>query len=250
MPALTPTLGYGVGAAEDNFGLTVLNAGLKLVASKKTPHAKSAAKAQDEGGNEIAETKYGTDTIFDVECSYDLISGTLDTATLALGLIAAGAEGVAPLYAVVVSNISGKTSNGAWPQITVKGAMNAAGIATLFTDLPTFTCPSFTLTAKKTAQLLGFTLATGAKQTGTGFSFDGSLTWHTETGTTLAGALTGAELKATAEAVEVTAAVVFTAVSPFASSDQVQKAGRDAKPTAYGTGSAEATKTYPPDSEA
>jgi len=246
MPALVATSGYGVGAAEDYFGYTVLNAGLKLVSSKKTPHAKSAAVAVDEKGNNIAETKYGTDTIFDIENEYDLVSGTLDTSDLVLGTVAAGSEGVAPLLAAVVSEVSGKTSNGAWPRISVKGVTNAS-IAALFTDLPTFTCPALTIASTKTAQLLGATLAVGAKQTGSSFTFAGKIDYHTETGATLAAALTGAELKCSADAVEVTAAVVFTSATPFAAGDQVQKAGRDGNPTAYGTGSFEATKTYAPD---
>ena len=249
MSALVPAYGYGLGPVDDFFGLA--SSSLKLVKSTKTPHTKSVAKAQDEAGNEIAETKFGTDTIFDVTNEYDLISGTLDTATLKLGLHAAGATGVAPLYESIADGLSGKTSNGSWPRITVKGTMVAAaspsGVSSLFTDLPTFTCPSVTLNGKKTAQPIFFTLATGAKLTGSGFSFDGKFEWHTETGVTLAGALTGAELKVNADSVEITAAPAFTAGTPFVAGDVIQQPGRDASPTAYANTKWEASKTYAPD---
>ena len=249
MSALTPAYGYGLGPVDDFFGLA--SASLKLVKSTKSHHSKSVAKAQDEAGNEIAETKYGTDTILDVTNEYDLISGTLDTATLKLGKYPAGATGVAPLYESIADGIAVKTSNGSWPRVTVKGAMVEAaspnGVSSLFTDLPTFTCPSVTLNGKKTAQLIFATLATGAKLTGSGMSFDGKIEWHTETGVTLAGALTGAEMKVNADAVEITAAPAFTVASPFVAGDVITKPGRDASPTAYATGKWEASKTYAPD---
>lgn len=243
MSALTQAYGYGLGPVDDFFGLASAN--LKLVASKKTPHALSLAKAEDRDGNELAETKYGTDTIFDVENEYDLVKGTLNTGTLLLGLIVAGSTGIAPLFEAILESIAVKTSNGAWPKLTVKGAMIAAaspnGVSSLFTNLSTFTCPSFTVYGKKSAQLFGFTLASGAEITTGGFSFDGKIEWHTETGVTLAGALTGAEFKADADSVEITAAPAFTAVSPFAAGDVIQKPGRDAKATGYATSKVEAT---------
>lgn len=251
--ALTPAYGYGLGPVDDFFGLA--SSDLKLVKSTQTPHAKSVAKAQDESGNEIDETKFGTDTILDVTCEYDLIKGTLDTATLKLGKYSEGATGVAPLYESIADGISWKTSNGAWPRITVKGATilaaAPAGVSALFNatdgDLPTFTCPSVTLTGSKTAQPIFFTLASGARLTGSGFSFDGKLDWHTETGQTLAGALTGAEMKVDGDAVEISAAPAFTAATPLVAGDVIQKPGRDASPTAYATAKWEASKTYAPD---
>jgi hypothetical protein len=247
--ALTATIGYGVAAYDDFFGKA--SATLKMISSKKTPHALSVAKAQDHDGNEIAETKFGSDTLFDVECTYDLTSGTLDTATLILGKIAEGATGVAPLYECICNGIAVKTSNGAWPQITLKGVMKAAaapnGISSLFAEVRTWTCPSFTLTGKRSAVLIGLTIADDAEVTASGLTFDAQLSWHTESGTTIAGALTGAELKVTGDAVEITAAPVFSAATPFAAGDIVQKPGRDGKATDYATGSVEATKTYAPD---
>ena len=247
--ALTADYGFGVTGYDDFFGIA--SSTLKLITSKKTPHALSVAKAQDEDGNEIAETKYGTDTIFDVECTYDLVSGTLDTDTLVLGKYAEGATGVAPLYESVCNGIAVKTSNGAWPSITLKGTMKMAaapaGVSALFADLRTWTCPTFTIAGKRKAQLIGLTLSTDSEPTGSSMSLDGQLSWHTESGTTLAGALTGAELKVTGEAVEIAAAPVFSAATPFAAGDIVQKPGRDAKATDYATASAEATKTYAPD---
>ena len=251
--ALTPAYGYGLGPVDDFFGLAASN--LKLVKSTKTPHAKSVAKAPDEHGNEVAETKYGTDTIFDVSNEYDLISGTFATSGLKLGKYAEGGTGVAPLYESIADGVDVKTGNGQWPKITVKGvtilAAAPAGGSALFNsadgDLPTFTCPSITLNGSKSAQPIFFTLASGAKLTGSGFSFDGKLDWHTETGQTLAGALTGAEMKVDGDAVEISAAPAFTAATPLVAGDVVQKPGRDASPTGYATAKMEASKTYPPD---
>jgi hypothetical protein len=251
MPALVPTVGYGVGTVDDYFGLA--GAYLKVVSNKKTPHAKSVAKAQDENGNELAETKYGTDTIFDIETTYDLVGGTLVTSAVKLGKYTAGAEGVAPLNVAIADGMSVKTSNGSWPQLTVKGVFSeTSDISALFDaadgDLPTFTCPAFTIKGAKLAQVIGVTMgATTARCTGSGLSFDGKIEWHTETGATLAGALTGAELKITGEAVEITAAATVTAATPFAAGDIIQKPGSDRKATGYATASWEASKTYPKD---
>lgn len=253
MPALTPTVGYGVGTVDDYFGLAISPSYLKVVSSKKTPHAKSVAKAQDENGNELAETKYGTDTIFDIETTYELPSGSFVTSSLKLGKIAAGAEGIPPLNVAIVDGVSLKTSNGSWPQLTVKGVFSeTVDISTLFNgtdgDLPTFTCPAFTIKGAKVAQVIGVTMgATTARCTGSGMSFDGKIDWHTETGATLAGALTGAELKITGEAVEITAAATVTNATPFAAGDIIQKPGSDRKATGYATASWEASKTYPKD---
>ena len=254
MPALTPAYGYGLGPVDDFFGLAASN--LKLVKSTKNPHPKSVAKAQDESGNELAETKYGTDTIFDVTCVYDLISGTYDTADLKLGKYDEGGVGVAPLYESIADGVDVKTDNKTHPQTTVKGATiltaSPAGVSSLFNDaegdLPTFTMPSFVLKGAKIAQYLGCSIATGARISASSLSLSGKIDWHTETGETLAGALTGAELKASATPVEISAAPVFTAATPFAAGDVIQKPGRDATAIDYASGGTwEASKTYPPD---
>jgi hypothetical protein len=226
--------GYGIGA--DHFNLA--SASLKLISSKSSLMSASVAKAQDEDGNEIAEEKFAADGPSEVECVYDLIAGTLNTNTLKLGRIGS--------TDVVCSGVSGKTSNGSWPQITAKG-VGGTGTYAKFTNIATWTCPSIVLNGKRSAMLIGATLAEGASATGSTFSFDGKLDFHKESGTVIAAALTGAELKVTNEAVETTGAIAWTVATPFAAGDKITS-GSDSKATEYATGSIEMTKTYNHDS--
>lgn len=222
--------GYGIGT--DHFSKA--SDDLKLVSTKSTLLSASVAKAQDEDGNEIAEKKYASDGPYEVECVYDLISGTLDTNTLALGRVGS--------TDVICSGIAVKTSNSSWPQITLKG-VQGSGLYDKFTNIETWTCPSVTLNGKRSAMLIFATLGTGASVTGSSLSLDGSIDYHRESGTVIAAALTGAELKVTNEAVETSGAVAFTAGSPFESTDIITKSS-DTKAVDYATGSVEMTKTY------
>jgi hypothetical protein len=222
--------GYGIGT--DHFSKA--STSLKLVSTKSNLLSASVAKAQDEDGNEIAETKYASDGPNEVECVYDLISDTLDTDTLALGRVGS--------TDVICSGIAVKTSNGAWPQITLKG-VQGTDLYDKFTNINTWTCPSVTLNGKRSAQLIFATLAEGNFVTGSSLSFDGKVDFHRESGTVIAAALTGAELKVTNEAVETTAAITWTAGSPFASTDKITTSN-DTKAVDYATGSIEMAKTY------
>jgi hypothetical protein len=270
MPALTATLGYGVGQYEDYFGITALTGNgstyqLKLIKSTKTPRAKQVALAQDDEGNTISQTKWGTDTIFDATCVYHLVSGTFAmnsggtvnadgnamktngtpaNTLLFLGKVSAGAEGVPPVYEAMIESIDIKTSNGSWPEVTVKGVFNTAGISSLFALTPTFSVMDFTLYGRKTAQLMGATLSAGSKATGSGYSLTGNLSYHEDTGAVLAIALTGAVHKVSGDAVEVTVAPTFTAAGLFVAGDIIQKPGRDATATTYGVASFEAQLDY------
>lgn len=263
MPALTATVGYGVAAYNDYFGVSAWTGNgttykLNLVSAKSTPRGKQVATATDENDNIIGQTKWGTDTIFEAECSYDLVAGTLtlnpsgvlnaagnamktDAGTIQfLGPVAAGATGIAPVYAALIESCEWRTGNGQWPRLTVRGIYDTAGIASLTTNSYQFSAGDWDLTGTKTAQAPWLTLAAGAKLTGSSYSHSGSIVYHDETGAVLAIAITGSSHKYTAEAVEVTVAPTFTAVSPLAAGDIIQKPGRDATATSYATASAEA----------
>ena len=222
--------GYGIGT--DHFS----KAGddLKLVSSKSSKMPASVATATDDDGNTIAETKFASDGPNEVECVYDLIDGTKDMADFALGRIGS--------TDVICNSVAVKTSNGAWPQITLKG-VQGTGLYDKFTNIETWTLPSVTINGKRSAMLIFATLGAGASVTGSTLTYDGKLDFHKESGTVIAAALTGAEMKVTNEAVETTGAISWTAGSPFASTDLVTS-GTDTKATDYATGSCEMTKTY------
>ena len=222
--------GYGIGT--DHFSLA--STSLKLVSEKGTLLSASVAKAQDEDGNEVAETKFAADGPSEVECVYDLTSGTLDIATISLGRIGT--------TDVIASGVAIKTSNGSWPQITVKG-VSGTGLFAKFTNINTWTLPAKVINGKRSAQLIFATLGTGASCTGSSLSYDAKIDYHRESGTVIAAALTGAEMKVTNEAVETSGAIAWTIATPFVSTDQIT-AGGDTKATDYATGSIEMTKTY------
>jgi hypothetical protein len=227
--------GYGIGT--DYFGLvTLATPNVKLVSSKATLLSASVAKAQDENGNEVAETKFAADGPSEVECVYDVIAGTVDTSSTsawcAIGDI--GAD-------TVCTGQAGKTSNGSWPQITVKGVYGT-GLVAKFTNVNKWTMPAFTITGKRSAALIGATL-TGGSVTGSSFSMDAKVDYHRESGLVVACALTGAELKVTNEGVETTGTLAFAPAAPFAATDQITTSV-DTKATDYATGSIEMTKTY------
>jgi hypothetical protein len=210
----------------------------------------------------VGQAKYGTDTILEVENSYDLVAGTLklndggvlNAATNAmktngtpantlcfLGPVAAGAEGIAPVYGCVIESVEWRTGNGQWPRLTVRGIMKTtAAISLLVTNSYQFSAMDWDLNGTKTAQAPWLTIGAGAKITGSSYGITGRLEYHEETGAVLAIALTGATHKATVDGVEITAAPAFTAVSPFAAGDIIQSPGRDVAATAFATASAEA----------
>jgi hypothetical protein len=267
MPALVAKVGSGLGKYEDYFGVTAWTGNgttfkLETVSAKKTPRALKVATATDENDNFVGQAKYGTDTIYEVENSYDLVAGTLklndggvlNAASNAmktngtpantlcfLGPVAAGAEGVAPVYGCVIESVEWSTGNGQWPRLTVRGIMKTtAAISLLVTNSYQFSAMDWDLTGTKTAQAPWLTIGAGAKITGSSYGITGRLEYHEETGVVLAIALTGATHKATVDGVEITAAPAFTAVSPFAAGDIIQSPGRDVNATSFATASAEA----------
>lgn len=266
MPALTATVGYGLGQYEDYFGVTAWTGNgttfkLNTVSARKTPRALKVATATDENDNYVGQKKYGTNTIMEVENSYDLVYGTLalndggvlNAATNAmktngtpantlcfLGPVAAGGTGIPPVYAAVIESVEWRTSNGQWPRLTIRGIMNVAGIASLMTNSYQYSSMDWDLTGTKTAQSPWLTVNAGAKITGSSYSITGRLEYHEETGAVLAIAITGATHKVTVDGVEITTAPAFTAVSPFAAGDIIQSPGRDVTAISYATASAEA----------
>jgi hypothetical protein len=222
--------GYGIGT--DYFSLA--SSSLKLVSSKATLLSASVAKAQDEDGNEVAETKFAADGPSEVECVYDLTSSTLNLNTISLGRIGT--------TDVIASGAAIKTANGSWPQLTVKG-VSGTGLYAKFTNINTWTLPAKVINAKRSAQLIFATLGAGANCTGSSLSYDCKIDYHRESGTVIAAALTGAEMKVNNEAVEVTGAIAWTPGTPFASTDKITT-NVDTKATDYATGSIELTKTY------
>jgi len=145
------------GTLTDHFGLA--SASLILVdSSDKTPVAKSRAEATDENGDIADAEWYGGTDIFDVSNVYALKSGTLNLNTLKLGEQEPG---------VIISSISVATDNGEWPKITVTGQLGNEAVTAPTGKANTWTLPSITLTAIKSAQPMGFTVSAGSLQNNT-----------------------------------------------------------------------------------
>jgi len=160
----------GFGAQTDHFSFADTN--IKLINSTKEPRAKNRADALDDVGDLNAFTHFGSTTIYDIECEYELVGGS--TATLNLNTIPLGAlddaTGLASLGAEVT------TSNGNTPRIKIKGVLGATGLD----DTATWTLPDLSITGEKLAQPIGYTVAAGAPLTGSGFSFDLDLAEETD----------------------------------------------------------------------
>lgn len=187
------------GAQTDHFGLASTD--LILKSSSKEPVAKSRADAQDELGDIADFTVFGHNqtTMFEIECTYVLKAGSLDLATLMLGLLADDpAE-------VVALSITVTTSNGAFPEVRVTGRMGTDGVT------GTFPLPSLTITGTKTAQAMGFTTGAGCHCTGTTAEFSIELTEATNgLGVPVAGAVSGGSYSINADFVNITAAAGWT----------------------------------------
>lgn len=149
------------GALTDHFGILAFTHGegtlgdvLKLVASSKTPRAQNRADALD-ANEDVAASAYSGNSagsIYEVSCTYALVSGSLPLTELKLGEISSG---------ILAESIEVSTSNGGWPQITVTGFLGTETITAPSGYLNTFTLPAITVTGIKQAQLLGFTVSAG-----------------------------------------------------------------------------------------
>ena len=208
----------------DHFGLA--DTIMRLVSSKKTPRAKQVAEARDSLGNIAAQSRYGTVTIMDAECVYNLKSGSKNLNTLKVGRTAA---------ARIVTGIDGKTSNSDWPQITVKGVTGCVGLDSL---APAFTLPSIAIVGRKVAQALRFTVGNNGKLTGSGFTAAAEAGEVLDSvGNVAAMSCAGATFDVTGEAVEVTAAVTVAWDTAAPVMTETQKPGSDKSNTTYGTAS-------------
>lgn len=208
----------------DHFGLA--DTYFRLVGSKKTPRAKQTGEARDSLGNVAAQSRYGTVTIMEAECTYKLVGSTKNLNTLKVGKTAA---------AVITTGVDGKTSNTDWPEVVVKGL---TGCVALDTAAPAFTLPAVTLTGKKCAQAIGFTVGATGKLTGSDFSAAAEAGEVLDSvGNVASMSCAGATFEAGGEAVEVTGAVTVTWDTAAPALTEVQKPGSDKDNTKYGTAS-------------
>lgn len=210
----------------DHFGLADTN--LRLVSSKKAPRPKQYADVVDSNGNIAARSYYGTTTIMDADCEYNLVSGSKDIATLKLGRKSA---------TIVISGIDGKTSNVAWPTISVKGVTGCVGLDSL---APTFTLPTKVLLGKKIAQAIFCTIGGTGKLTGSGFAASCKVDEVMDSKAAVAAmAVSGSELILNGNATELNGPVT---VSWDTAVTEIQKPGADKSNVAYGTTSFSAGK--------
>jgi hypothetical protein len=155
-------------ATTDHFSLA--DTDLKLISNSKIPRGDSnRADALTEDGDIDAAEWHGeaAEPIYDLECEYELQSGTLDLADIAMGYQSAG---------LAITSLKLDTSNGAWPKLTVSGASGLLNLDTL----ATWTLPTLEVDGKKRAQLLGFTIAEGCRLSGSSFEFGLELSESTD----------------------------------------------------------------------
>lgn len=189
--------GYGNGT--DYFGFAGTD--LKLAAGKSVPHPVSTVDAEDENGNKVGSGSHASGPGTPIECEYDLVSGTLNLNTFALGLQDAEGHTTDVLVELEVT-----TGSGQWPRIVCRGITGASGMS----DDPVFTGPDVTLTGRKTAQGLLFTVGSDCRLTGSTLKFGGEMS-HVLAGTAVAAMqFSGAVLEVTGQATEIEGVVAWT----------------------------------------
>jgi len=210
--------GFGIGT--DHFGLD--SATLTLIESSSTPAPVSIEQAQDADGYTVAEDSYEGGPAAELSCTYRLISGTLNLNTLAIG-------GTAP----APTSIEVSTSNSEWPTITVTGYDGVAGE-------DSWTLPNITISGKKQAQVLDFTVGENCRLTSSSLTASGEI-HHAldDAGTVGATAITGANCEISAEMVEITGVCAWT---PGETWIETQAPGSSNGNIAWGTASATASK--------
>ena len=174
----------GFSGMVDHFGLA--NTNLKLHASSNSPHPKGVEDAADESGNIVDRGYYIGGPGTPNECTYHLVSGTLNLNTLSVGKD--GND--------IIENINVNTSNGAWPEITVSGV---TGVSPAPVG-DSFALPSMVINGTKVAQALGVTIAgTEVSITGASLTAEGSIEHVLADADTVGGtAFSGATVSATA----------------------------------------------------
>ena len=219
----------GFGASTDHFGIAT--ADLIVVASDKTPVADSRADAVDENADIAASTFYGAGTLFEASNTYALITSTLDTATILLGELSAG---------VFAQTAEVSTSSDGWPQVTVSGTLGAETMVAPTGKTNKFALPTFTISARKQAQLMGFTVAATAKLNSSSLSASVELGQQENgLGEPAAHGVSGGTYEITAELVGVTGVPGWTVTS----GTETQAPGTSEGQAAYhvGTGTAAGT---------
>ena len=153
------------GALTDHFSEISTGWTLKNSSNPTTP--KSRADATDANGDVCDAVWFGSTTLKDVSCDYELQSGTVNTNTLKLGEIDA-VEGT------IVNGINLGTSNSGVPTMSISGRTGCEAVVAPTGFLNTFTLPSISLTGAFQAQALGFTYAAG-EITDTSLSFTSNI---------------------------------------------------------------------------
>lgn len=226
--------GYGNGT--DLIGLAGTD--LKLMSGKSTPAGVTTVDVQDADGNMAEQGSYASGPGPVLECVYELQSSTLNLNTLKLGPIGTKATATKCIYEIEVN-----PTNGAWPKLTARAMTISAGQGT---DMPTFTLPSVTISGKKQAQAMLFTIGSDCRLTSATLKVGGTIS-HTLAGTAVnAIAFTGATLEVTGQATEVEGAVTWT---PDVSLTETQPPGAENANTAWGTTSFSARAIIVPDGE-
>lgn len=222
----------GFGKGTDYFDLpTVLaNSGLKYIETSTTPAPVSVEYAQDEDGITVASGSYDGGPATAIQCTYDLLSGSLDLTGITLGFITASNPKVA------ITGIEVTTSNSAWPRLVVSGF---TGI-TNETTMPSFACVGGTIQALRQAQGLDFTVGANCRLTSSKLSV--SCDFHhalDEDGSVAAMALTGCRAEISGDAVEIEGVVAWT---PDGSYTETQAPGAGNSNIGFGTASFSAEK--------
>jgi hypothetical protein len=154
-------------------GLGTLADVLKIKGSTRTPIAKATAQALDEYGDIAAKSvPYGAaTTMFEATSEFEVVSGTLDLSKLFLGVTATSG--------INITGVSIKTSNGAWPTVSITGNVGKVLEAAPTGKLNKWALPAISVVNRKVAQdfggggsaELGFDAPTGCKTTGSGLDF-------------------------------------------------------------------------------
>jgi len=216
MPGTLVTKATSFGALTDHFSILTIvhDAGtladiLELVDSSATPRAQNRADAPDEN-EDVAASAFSGNTsgeIMEISSTFALKSGTLELDDLVIGELTAG---------IVAETIEVKTSNGAWPQITVTGYKGLETITAPTGKLNTFALPAISVLGIKQAQVLGFTVTTG-RLTGSGISFKCALAEQLDgVGEPVAHGVSGGTGEVTMDLVDISGAPVIAIAAVLA----------------------------------
>lgn len=222
----------GFGSGTDYFDIPTLitNTNLKFIESSTTPMAVSVERALDADGNVAGQGDYEAGPAAAIECTYDLLAGTLDLDDLYLGYQAESDP------KVVAVSIEITTNNSAWPRLKVSGFTGV----TNETTMPLFYLPAITVTGIRQAQGLDFTVGATCRLTSSSLvasgEFHHALDADADVG---AMAFTGANIEISGEAVEIDAAVSWT---PGGTWTETQAPGVSSGNITWGTANFAATK--------